>query len=213
MQFTIEQKTLSAVSKFAATTDIRYYLVGVKIEYSPHFTRAVATNGHILGIRQEDRKSENIGSGELIIPLAAIDLLNKTRPQKGQSDDVTVSSDDGKLWRARLASTEIAFTAIDATYPEYRRVIPDELSDVPATYDPKYLLAAQKSGETIQKKATMRLRQNGQKAGLIRIADLVIIIMPVYRPKEDLADVPNWARIDVDSLIPLPDASSQLAAA
>ena len=49
MQFSILRKQLKAMSRLAATSDIRYYLNGLHVVQDNRGTYIEATNGHILG--------------------------------------------------------------------------------------------------------------------------------------------------------------------
>ena len=71
----INKSALKAVSRFAAKTDIRYYLVGVYVEANETETRLIATNGHTMLIHR--MKAENTHCWNGIIPLDTVQSILK----------------------------------------------------------------------------------------------------------------------------------------
>ena len=49
MKFSIQRKQLKGISRFAATKDIRHYLMGVCVTQNNRGTVIEATNGHMMG--------------------------------------------------------------------------------------------------------------------------------------------------------------------
>ena len=81
IQFTVKQSALKALVLLSAKKDIRYYLCGVNVEFSPSITRLIVTDGHKLGVYQTG--AQNGGHGSFIIPadvIAALLALALTRP-------------------------------------------------------------------------------------------------------------------------------------
>lgn len=130
---------LEACLAFASNDDTRAYLTGVYITWADGKTKCVATDGHKLCIAETERDVSEVLSIPAVehasVIVQASDAKELTRwatddadvpPQfinaqmfaimEIQGDDLTFTSYDGKLTKK--------CKAIDATYPDYTRVIP-----------------------------------------------------------------------------------------
>ena len=203
MKFVVEQKTLKAMAYFMATKDIRYYLQGMKIEFTPHFTRAVATNGHVLGMRQEKRKGDNEGTGDLIIPNDVVAAICKISSlYKGAEMGVSITATDvsGEWSYQTYGDAPITFKAVDGQFPNYQQIlsrVPDlNESETAATYNPNYLKAIYDAARTINglakdKTPNFQVRQNSLYAAVFTDGDLFALIMP--EKQASIEAYPEWA--------------------
>ena len=206
-QFVIEQKTLKAISHFSATKDIRYYLEGIKIEFSPHFTRAIATNGHVLGMRQEKREGENDGTGELIIPndIVAYICKLKTTYREAKADIVFTSTETAGEWthhsNGELPVLPMTFKQLNGVFPDYQRIALSHLPDLnepesAATFDPLHLKTIYDAARVIhghskEKIPHLRIRHDYRRASVFTDGDLFAILMPLMQAPIDA--YPEWA--------------------
>ena len=182
MKTTIETKVLQAALHASATKDIRHYLKGVYVNFKTdtHFTCA-GTDGHMLfvGIGQTDQlhTNDDLSGLSLIIPNEVIKKLDKKKPF------VTFES----LGDNRYILDDQIFTAIDGTFPDIGRVIPETLDSsqsAPSQYNPEYLVRAQKAlNAYYQNKAnkTYPLFQRGNESGIMHNGtnDAQVVIMPI----------------------------------
>lgn len=142
----------------------RYYLAGVSIE-SDSNSRAVicATNGHILFAAKS--AIENYSIPNLIVP---IDTLK--RALTGHKSE-TVELEIGE----RTAINGLQFAPIDGTFPDWRRVIPENginsekcAGDKPAHYDPEYVSTMGKIAKALgHKTLAAKIHQNDTSPALV----------------------------------------------
>jgi len=167
--FYIKQSTLDAMLVLAAKKDIRYYLNGLHIEYSPEFTRVIACDGHKLGIFQA--AAENIGMGALTIPREVIEGLPK------KCHILAISEiDSAGLWQIDTGSATIKFAPCDSKYPDFRRVVnqANKTSSEAAGFNLTYLNEFEKcgnllAGSKLKVGNRVRIHHNGQNGALITL--------------------------------------------
>ena len=179
--FYIKQSTLDAMLILAAKKDIRYYLNGLHIEYSPEFTRVVACDGHKLGIFQA--AAENIGMGALTIPREVIEGLPK------KCHILTFSQIDANLWQIDTGAAVIKFAPCDSKYPDFRRVVnqADKTSGEAAGFNLTYLNEFEKAGNLLAGSKLkvgnrVRIHHNGQNGAMITlngVQDFAGVLMPL----------------------------------
>jgi len=176
-QFSIQLSTLKGLVILASRKDIRYYLKGVNLEFNSKFTRCISTNGHILGLHQENQ--ENYGSGSVLVPREIIDNIKVTKKELCFIATFTELSEN--KWSIKYMGNEIIFSPIDGRFPDYARVInKDKTSGEPAFYSPEYLIDFTKVINTINAKF-LTLHYNGDSGGVITCSnpDFLGVIMPI----------------------------------
>lgn len=122
MQFKIELGKLQAANLFASKEETRYYLNGVFFEINGGKLHLISTDGHrLIKIPVEIEGKKKPEDMKFIIPSSLIAKIKKARGADTveltiQKDEITISYDGG------------TFTdkAIDGTFPDYTRVIPDQ---------------------------------------------------------------------------------------
>ena len=178
---------LRALTVLAAKDDIRYYLNGVLIEYSPTTTRVVATNGHVMGIYNDAQ--ENEGSGSFIIPRSALDLLKPAN----KLDQVCITREGtGAGSISVIGGASVNFTAVDGKFPDYVRVIPDKVTGEVAQFNPDYIADFKKAYKLLGAK-TFHIHHNGHGGAIVDFArdDFLGIIMPLRTGAENLVYNPS----------------------
>jgi DNA polymerase-3 subunit beta len=207
-QFTVKQSTLKALLLLAAKKDIRYYLVGVNVEFSPSFTRVIATDGHKLGIYQNG--AQNAGHGALIIPADVITALPKT----GSYDpELTFIKCDGNATGWTITGLpnggQTVFQEIEGNFPDYKRVCHFTTDGQPGCYNPEYLMQFLKVQHLLggSKKCTINLYQNGKSSALVTLAgvpEFYGVIMPMKTDADGVTGAAVNAAFLTDLKAPAP---------
>lgn len=117
-------KYLIEKSSFAmAQQDVRYYLNGMLIEISSNMVKSVATDGHRLSITQLSNYGDNQFL-QLIIPRKAVSELSRLLSDK--KDELSIEFSESYL-KIHLGTSILTTKVIDGRYPDYNKVIPDNL--------------------------------------------------------------------------------------
>ena len=197
MQFSILRKQLKAMSRLAATSDIRYYLNGLHVVQNNRGTYIEATNGHMLGrLLIDETPIENPCS--VILPLESVKSLAATG-KKGK-ENLCYTVDGVKVRVITSTSETMIFQALEGTFPDCDRVVPTLTSDSglePSTYNPEYIQAfADCANDLRGHKAngiTVQIKQRGNDSGIVNIDSdslFIGIIMPMREHAS--VNVPTW---------------------
>jgi DNA polymerase-3 subunit beta len=206
-QFTVKQSTLKALVLLAAKKDIRYYLCGAYVEFSPAITRVIATDGHKLGLYQTG--AQNWSHGSLIIPADVITALPKT----GSYDpELTFIKCEGPgAWEivGLPNNGRIVFQEIDGNFPDYKRVCSFKTDGLPGNYNPEYLMQFLKVQHLLggSKKCTINLYQSGKSSALVTLAgvpEFYGVIMPMRTDAEGVTGAAVDAAFLTDLKAPAP---------
>ena len=181
-EFTVDTRVLRALLHLSGNKDIRYYLNGVHVAFTPDQTVYTATNGTVLGRVTE--RAANPGSAVLIIPREVIKSLRPTAKALA-----ALHIDEGR--KARIVQelpsgvVDINFTGIDGVYPDCDRVIPARTSGEAGNYDAELLALFTASNKELGAKypGQFKLHQNGADgaalvSSLVR-STFVGVIMPI----------------------------------
>ena len=211
-QFTVKQSALKALALLAAKKDIRYYLCGVNVEFSPSITRLIVTDGHKLGVYQTG--AQNVGHDSLIIPSDVITAL----PKSGSYDpELTFIKCDGNATGWTITglpnSGQVVFQQVDGKFPDYQRVCSFKTDGLAASYNPEYLMQFLKVQHLLggSKKCIPNVYQSGKSSALITLAgvpEFYGVIMPM---KTD-ADGVTGASVSADFIADLKPAAPVLQA-
>lgn len=192
----INATALKAVAFAAADDgDIRYYLRAVYVEWTPKDYRLTATDGKMqLCYREEfEEADESRGTGSVIVPIGAVRRVKVHR----NVIDVVFSeymAGENRLveFGAPMAQPVIA-EAIDASFPDYRRVIPAKCDGKVAQYDTALMYRFHKAASLLSKSPYVTLAHNGPGPALVGIGDrdYIGIIMPF---RGDVPECPEWAK-------------------
>lgn len=202
----INKPALKAVSRFAAKTDVRYYLIGVYVEASEHETRLVATDGHTLLVHRMPTENTHTWSG--IIPLDTVNAILKHKSayeKKGNTLPVELSECEGTEARIDYAGQAFIFKPIDGIFPDYRKVIPETINGEPAVYQAEYLKrvsdAACDLSVTIHGTACYSVGYNGNGPAVFGINDSCLaVVMPMRLEmlNADTVRAYSWTREKVE---------------
>jgi DNA polymerase-3 subunit beta len=127
-EFTIEALLLQRIideTQFAmAQQDVRYYLNGMFLEFTPQYLRAVTTDGHRLALSQVESVFQK--ETQMIVPRKAIIELSRLLSET--SGNVAVLLGTQQL-RVKTADYQFTSKLIDARYPDYQKVIPENVKN------------------------------------------------------------------------------------
>lgn len=185
---TFSTSQLLAISHFSPKTGIRYYLNGVFIEVMENETRLVATDGHTLAVARNVEVS-NAENFSVIIPHGVVELALKMK-----LNICRVECLNGQ-WNIN----GISFTPVDGKFPDYRRVIPTDLTNEVGQFNPEYLARVAKAGKSLKIKEYPTIRHNGLGGAIAHFnnySHFMAIIMPVRQFTEKSPDngIPQWAK-------------------
>lgn len=173
----INAKGLNAVRLFAAKQDIRYYLNAVLIQAVAGKTRIVATDGCALAAHDSDGENQLDGeSYEVLIPTSAFDQL-----KPDNQFPVTLHASADRLELSQYDKT-IVFKAVDGKFPDYRRVIPEQVSGEFAHLNPEFIARFAKAQAIFDKKMCPLFYHNGTGSTLVALQNasgFVGVLMPL----------------------------------
>ena len=196
MKFSILKKELKAISRFAATKDIRYYLQGIHVVQNNRGTYLEATNGHMLGrLLVIDVP---MPESSVIVPLEAVKTLCATA-KNGDNGFLHFEVEGVKISVIDGLNT-YTFQAVEGTFPDCDRVVPLVLKkedESPSAYNPEYLMAFQQAANDIKgtrkgANPTISLIQRGNSSGIVNIGvdNFIGVIMPL---RDGIgASIPSW---------------------
>ena len=197
MQFSILRKQLKAMSRLAATKDMRIYLNGLHVVQNNRGTYIEATNGHMLGRLLID-ETPVANPCSVILPLESVKSLAATG-KKGK-ENLCFTVDGVKVSVITSTSETMIFQALEGTFPDCDRVVPTLTSDSglePSTYNPEYIQAfADCANDLRGHKAngiTVQIKQRGNDSGIVNIDSdslFIGIIMPMR--EHNSVNIPAW---------------------
>lgn len=195
MKFSILRKELKAISRFAATKDIRYYLCGVHVVQDNRGTYMEATNGHMLGrmlIEATPREA-----AQITISNDAIKTLAGTAKNGNEWLHFTV---EGVKIQVLTGNDTYTFQGVDGNFPDCDRVIPLVLKkedEAPSGFNPEYLMAFQLAAQDIKNTRkgaipSLSILQRGNQSALVNIGvdNFIGVVMPLRDGVG--ASVPEW---------------------
>jgi DNA polymerase-3 subunit beta len=128
----IDVRALAAISHAAGTEQVRYYLNGVCVEIDQDGATYVATDGHMLAATRREYAGENVGAqlvGRWIIPTTICQHFKiAKRAKRPDQLAATLSEVEGGKLALEYDGQSVVFSPIDGAFPEWRRVLPGELS-------------------------------------------------------------------------------------
>lgn len=193
MKFSIQRKQLKGISRFAATKDIRFYLMGVCVTQNQRGTVIEATNGHMMGRLLVN--VEPMPENRVIIQAADVDKLKGT---KKTADDWLHFTVDGLKIQVITPDSTMTFQALEATFPDTDRVTPTVLKDEdvkPSHFNPEYVMSFMQASEDFTgKKQFPRVIQRGDDAALVLLPlvdEFIGVLMPI-RDSVLGGTLPEW---------------------
>jgi len=184
----INFKTMQALAKYIAPkNEIRFYLVGVLLEITDAGRFYVSTDGHKLVVIREARQ-ETDDNGQWIIPRDVI--LGIKLSKRPVINTAEFNQENGKA-SLTYCGTETRFGLVDGKFPDWRRVVPTNVSGEVAQFNPDYLVAIRDCAVAtvgVGKYSGLSLLHNGNSASLYQADshDFIGVIMPLRINKADV---------------------------
>ena len=176
LKVTLNIRALRATLVAVSTEETRYYLNGVNLEFTPDGVVMAATDGHrMIVLRQPyGEHGATAAHPSVIVPRDLVAKL-KVKHKTLDTTDLTIA-DDGRL-TFEHAGESFGGSRIDGTFPDYRRIVPQDLDGKPAQYNPAYLADFAKArqeltGTKIDKsgKGSPLVRYNGDSPAIVDFA-------------------------------------------
>jgi len=175
--------TLKAALICASTDKVRYYLNGVYVDPKGFL---VSTDGHRAFIGKIDVRNVPEFDGWIICR----DVLKRALTGY-KADTITIAPDH---------VGNIMCSPVDGTFPDWRRIVPDELSGVTAQFNPAYIADMGKIGDVLrgkrEKSLFAHIHHNGEAAAGVTfpgIGDCFAVLMPFRLPLNDCGSE-AWAQ-------------------
>lgn len=178
----IEHSTIKALLNIAAKGDLRYYLNGIAIDVRSADTTLVATDGHIL-LAVPVAHDLEMPVGVHIIDRASLDNL-KLSSKAGSVLDIVINDGHATI---KCNGSETRTTLVDATYPDWRSVIPRTSSGECAQFNPELLVRLQTAFRLIlgSKSDVPTVHYNGNKGAMVTSDCAALgIVMPCRADRE-----------------------------
>jgi len=219
LTFELPRRELKGMSLFAAKKDIRYYLNAVCLEIHRCEVWIIVTDGHALAVERImlDTELDVSEPVQVIIKTDDIKAIQKQTQRYEMPVKITVENlqSDGKRYiQINDCGTIRSFPAVDAKYPDFRRVVPHQVSGEVAQFNPELLLKFKDYADLFSAtKGRISVGHNGQSGALVFIGrdDFVGVVMPM---REDMrTTAPAWLHPPVPDNFTEPKTSEEAVAA
>jgi DNA polymerase-3 subunit beta len=208
LKLAVPAEYIGVLKLFIAKNDVRYYLHGIALEIGQTESRLIATDGHRLGVFRLLSDQPAVATPFTII--LPTELVEHIKPNKGEVE-ITIGPEEQGSKLLTLTQNGVAFRglALDGTFPDWRRVIPREISGVAAQFNLNYIGDLGKATRILRGKNALGvgIGHNGNSGALIDLADenFVGVLMPMRgdAPKS----VPAWVFGDLRADSPQAEAA------
>ena len=195
IKLVVPAKIIATLKLFAGRKDIRWYINSINIEVDAEKMILVATNGEILGCFRIANARSDIDKPltNIIIPIHAFAHV------KGIGDvEIIIDALKSGSVTVKFKTSSVTTKILDATYPNFRRIIPRYISEQPAQFNMRLLGVLAKAWAVLHStKATPRvvIGYNGSDFALVSLGyeDFIGVIAPLHcTPKPILNAPPDW---------------------
>lgn len=191
---TVNADMLRAALLCASSEETRYYLKGVFVDPAG---KLVSTDNHRMFVGTIDlaASEHNPAPGSFTGWIICRDVLKRALAGH-KLPTITIAPD---------RTGDIACQPVDGTFPDWRRVVPSEITGTVAQFNPAYVADMGKIGLLLQDKPkrgyssaglTARIHHNGEAPAGVTfpgVEDAFAILMPIRGAYHD--DAAQWAAI------------------
>ncbi|GMQ89928.1 MAG: DNA polymerase III subunit beta [Gammaproteobacteria bacterium] len=104
-----------------AHQDVRYYLNGLLLELAGKKLRAVATDGHRMGLSDVELEGDEVGERQVIVPRKGVHEITRFLSGGSESVEIKLSSNHMQVVAAGVTLTS---KLVDGRFPDYNQVVP-----------------------------------------------------------------------------------------
>ena len=199
MNITISTDIFAAVSLFRGIEDVRYYLNGLYLETGANGARLVGCDGHQLAVVKLDGEYQE---ASIILPNSLVAAVKSKA--KGPQHVMLEFNQGNQQYRKNgeflprditLIFAEITTTAkdLDGKFPDYRRVVPNEVDGTTAQFDPRLVNRIEKACSTLGYKSFTGIAYNGDKSALSVINESFVVVTMPFKA-EPMTVSPSWVQ-------------------
>lgn len=163
-----ELKTAFELGSYCAgTEETRHYLLGTHLITHEDGVHFVTTDGHRLSLYKLAKVDFDAGDKlpPMIVPTRAVNEIIKILATAKETDTVVLMGDHARIM-VQMGNATFVSKLLDATYPDYMRVIP-KVNDLVALIDRKALYAALDRVATFSKSFKSKLKGGGSSRACV----------------------------------------------
>lgn len=210
MQYDIDLRAIKACAFAMSNEETRYYIKGVNLEIAPHGIVTCATDGHrLLAFHAGDIAPESAPESVISIIIPS-DTVKKLKIKRNVYNALLRDMGAG-MWCLEYGNEYFSFKPIEASFPDWRRVLPKHATrGAYAHFNPEYLLDFKKAC-SIYGSNDYALIANGENPAWIRFDDHVPGFGVIMPRRNDIADMvaPPWAGVELEK--PAPESAPESA--
>lgn len=183
----VDPEYVLALKEFVPQKDTRNYLLGLHVEMNPTESFLVATDGKVMLAYHHNEGHEDPSLGRLQFTVPK-ELLVGLKPR----GSIAISMDDTlKTCTLQQQGASRSANFITDRYPDWRRVIPTEVSGEVALYDPSLMVPIAKAAKHLGTNHCY-VTPNGDSGGYVGfgLEEIVGVIMPLRG--EMARSFPEW---------------------
>ena len=212
MKITINTNIFAAVSLFRGIDDIRYYLNGLYLETEANGARLVGCDGHQLAVTKIDGE---FPAASIIIPSSLADTV---KPKAKAPKFITLEFPEGNQRFEGIEDVKGVFVPRDITltfgettttakevegrFPDYRRVVPAEVDNTIAQYEPRLVNRIDKACNILGYKFFVGIAHNGESSGLSVIEDGFVVVTMPFKATPNTTS-PKWVQESICEQTPV----------
>lgn len=204
IKLTVRAGVIAVLKLFASNKDVHRYLNGINLEIGRNEARLVASDGVMLGCFRVESDQPDVDTpltniiipNNLLKPIKPIGLVEITIGERetkdnGEGEEVPVSN--ARPVTITYGGLSISGETLGGKYPDFRSVIPSEVSGQPAQFDLRLIATLAKAWSILHGRKgpyCVGIGHNGNNPALITLGDpdFVGVIMPL---RSDSIVTPN----------------------
>jgi len=191
MKVTLDAALMKGMLAFAGRQDIRFYLNSLLVETTATDAILVATDGHTLAahrVAADDVEDHQPGL-QVIVPRSALEAVKPKRSGRAQTVAIEVAAEAITVTGETTANAD----PIDAKYPDWRRVLPAQVSGEPGQVDPRFFArVAQLADAVLGKGQCPAMHANGHGPMLVTFDETTVAVLMPRRDAPVFAGLPAW---------------------
>lgn len=199
MKITIDHSVIKALLICASKQDLRYYLKGVLVDARANGDVVlVTTDGHrMLAYPVATDAIEALAPGQYIIPREALEAVKPCKAGR-VTLPITIEIDVAHGRENKITgATSVVTPLIDGKFPDWRRVMPAQVSGELAQYNPEYVSGFGDICKLLGGKYGPFINHNGSSAAPVtNLGGALGVLMPLRLDGDEIkfSTLPSWAQ-------------------